>query len=82
MWISPHLWRRHLDLQATDRFKTQTLPTWTRHVRGARDPSKRRLALAAAFCQALDEGCANDSLIRGYHRRLYERKFCSRCERQ
>jgi len=82
LWISPHLWRRHLDLQATDRFQMQILPSWTRHVPGARNPSRRRQALAAAFCQALDEACANDSLIRGHNHRLYERRFCSRCKQQ
>ena len=26
LWVSPHLWTHHLDLQAVDRFALQALP--------------------------------------------------------
>ena len=74
MWVAPHLWTRHLNLQAQDRFKGQTMPSWTTHVPGA-TPTRRRPAVAAAFCEALATACAAEG-----QKRLYGGRWCSKCE--
>ena len=73
LWVAPHLWDHHLDLQATDRFTEQSMPLWTRHVPGA-TASRRRPAVAHAFCTALAEACGNET------RRLYGGRWCMRCD--
>lgn len=74
LWVSPHLWTAHLDLQATNRFRGQEMPLWTQHVPGAAGTRSRRRAVATAFCTALHAACANES------GKLYAGKYCSRCE--
>lgn len=82
LWISPHLWPRHLDLQATDRFKQQTMPAWTEHVHGA-TRARRRPAVAEAYCTALEAACANDTrrlTLGDWSYRLYGGRHCNKCD--
>ena len=74
LWVAPHLWTRHLNLQATDRFKGQVMPLWTSHVSGA-TPNRRRPAVAAAYCNALADACAMEGT-----KRLYGGKWCNKCD--
>lgn len=85
LWIAPHLWTHHLDLQATDRLKSQALPPWTRHVPGvanaiARGVPKKR-AVGDAFCLALELGCSNETALATHRRSLYGGRYCSKCAR-
>jgi len=79
LWISPHLWSNHLDLQATDRLSSQSLPTWARYVPGAAAavhrglPGSWRRAVGDAFCTAMAAACANET------GRLYVGRHCSKC---
>jgi hypothetical protein len=72
LWVAPHLWGRHLDLQTTNRFKGQRMPEWTKHVPGAVAIRGRRRAVAHAFCTALASACANETA------QMY--KHCSKCD--
>lgn len=76
LWVSPHLWTNHLDLQMTNRFRGQPMPDWTSHVPGAASSKGigRRRVVAEAFCSALASACANETA------RLYRAKHCSKCE--
>ena len=63
MWAAPALGARYLDLQYTDRFRSQPLPPWTRRVppvdgsKGGRalavGSEAHRSLVADAFCAAL-----------------------------
>ena len=76
MWVAPHLWTRHLNLQDTDRFRKQPMPPWTAHVPGA-TATRRRPAVAGAFCDALAAACAHEATL---GKRLYGGKWCSKCK--
>ena len=82
MWAAPALGARYLDLQYTDRFRSQPLPPWTRRVPpvdgGAGGGGGRALAVgseahrslvADAFCAALAAGCARECAE--FHRRAW-----------
>ena len=79
LWVAPHLWSHHIDLQATDRLRTQAMPLWTRHVPGVAEALKRgvaggrRRAVGDAFCAALTAACANETS------RFYAGRYCSTC---
>ena len=81
LWVSPHLWTHHLDLQAVDRFALQALPAWSRYIQGVEQaiasgvPGGRRRAVADHFCGALAAACANETgKLRSGPR------YCSRCK--
>ena len=67
LWVTPSLQSRHLDLQVSDRFASQTLPAWTRRL----GPPA---AVADLFCERLHEACANETayMYRG-------RRYCHHC---
>ena len=67
LWVTPSLQGRHLDLQVSDRFASQTLPAWTRRL----GPPP---AVADLFCDRLHEACANETayMYRG-------RRYCHHC---
>ena len=67
LWVSPTLQGRHLDLQVSDRFASQTLPAWSRRL----GPPP---AVADLFCDRLHEACANETapMYRG-------RRYCHHC---
>ena len=67
LWVTPSLQGRHLDLQVSDRFASQTLPAWTRRL----GPPP---AVADLFCERLHEACANETayMYRG-------RRYCHHC---
>ena len=79
LWVAPHLWSHHIDLQATDRLRTQVMPLWTRHVPGVAEALKRGVAggrnraVGDAFCAALTAACANETA------RFYGGRYCSKC---
>ena len=67
LWVTPSLQGRHLDLQVSDRFASQTLPAWTRRL--GPPPT-----VADLFCERLHEACANETayMYRG-------RRYCHHC---
>ena len=80
MWAAPALGARYLDLQYTDRFRSQPLPPWTRRVPpvdggagGGRalavGSGAHRSLVADAFCAALAAGCARECAE--FHRRAW-----------
>jgi hypothetical protein len=81
LWIAPHLWTRHLQLQNKDRFKGQMMPDWTEHVPGAGSTVglARQRAVAAAYCDALDVACAAEGNT-PHRKHLYGGKYCNKCE--
>jgi hypothetical protein len=81
LWIAPHLWTRHLQLQNKDRFKGQMMPEWTEHVPGAGSTVglARQRAVAAAYCDALDVACAAEGNT-PHRKHLYGGKYCNKCE--
>ena len=82
LWVRPHLWTHHLDLQSVNRFKGQTMPPWIRHIPGARQVGgasqegrlRRHSFVAEVFCAALAAACLNET------RNMYRGKHCSKCE--
>ena len=77
LWIAPGLWTNHLNLQVTDRFLSQRMPSWVSHVPGVRSSwtsDGKRKAVARVFCTALSAACANET------QRMYKGRFCSRCQ--
>ena len=80
MWAAPALGARYLDLQYTDRFRSQPLPPWTRRVPpvdggagGGRalavGSEAHRSLVADAYCAALAAGCARECAE--FHRRAW-----------
>ena len=78
LWVRPHLWGHHLDLQSVNRFKGQTMPPWTRHIPGASKVGRlrRHSFVAEVFCAALAAACLNET------RHMYRGRHCNKCERQ
>lgn len=76
LWVAPHLWDAHLNLNDKNRFSDQPLPPWTRHVTGARDPTTRRRVVADVFCSTLERACANET---ERHGKLYGGRYCAKC---
>ena len=68
LWVRPQLQSRHLDLQVSDRFASQSLPAWTRRLGQAS-------AVADLYCDRLHQACANETM-----RRYGGRRYCHHCD--
>jgi len=67
IWVRPALHEKHLDLQMTDAFASQTLPSWL--------ASRGRAAVSREFCASLARGCDLEDFRKGP-------KYCSRCAKE
>ncbi|KAL1525576.1 hypothetical protein AB1Y20_020430 [Prymnesium parvum] len=79
LWANPSLHHRHLDLQITDRFRSQSLPSWTHFVgmnvvSELRNSKIERRTVAEVFCSALAAGCALEPTL------TYRQNRCSVCD--
>ena len=90
LWIAPRLWGAHLDLQDTDRFKTQPIPLWVRHVPGIKGDGIGVASAHASGAKAVAGGGRRRALAQVFcaalaaacaneTQRLYGGRYCSKC---